>query len=79
MKLFEIYRNPLQELLSEEAVISSWISDLDYDDDTEGVWMRTLGGGEYLIPNVPREEFEAWLEADSKGRYWHSDIRDIYT
>jgi len=79
MKLFELKDTPLTELLNEEAVISSWIADISYDEDAQSVWMTTLGGGQYEIPNVPYEEFEEWLAADSKGKHWWSDIKGIYT
>lgn len=84
MRLFEIKTvRPISELdafyLTEEAVNSSWIADLSYDEDTGSVIMTTLGGGEYEIPDVPYEEFEAWVSAPSKGKHWWSDIRGIFT
>jgi hypothetical protein len=41
--------------------------------------MTTLSGGEYEIPDVPREEFEEWVSAPSKGKFWWSDIRGVFT
>lgn len=89
MRLFEIKSNNkivlenLQQLdkiiLREEAVSSSWIADLTYDEDTGSVIMTTLTGSEYEIPEVPYEEFEAWINAPSKGKHWWSDIKGIFT
>jgi hypothetical protein len=81
MKLLELTRKTLtyNEFLLEKPVISSWIADLEYDDDLEAVIMTTLGGGEYTITDVPYEEFEYWVEAESKGKHWWSDIKGIFT
>ena len=77
MRLLEINSKTGIALL-EEFVSSSWIDELEYDEEMGGVWMRTLGGGEYLI-QMPQEEFEQWLKSPSKGKYWWSDIKGIYT
>ena len=84
MRLFEIKTiRPISELdafyLTEEAVNSSWILDLSYDEDTGSVIMTTLSGSEYEIPDVPYEEFEAWVSAPSKGKHWWESVRGIYT
>lgn len=79
MKLFELNNKPLGELLLEEAVISSWIDDLTYDEDTGSVWMTTINGSSYEIPDVPIEEFEDWITSDSKGKHWWSSIKGIFT
>lgn len=79
MKLFEINDNPLSEILNEVAVVSSWIEDLSYDDETGSVWMTTLSGGQYEIPEVPYEVFEEWINADSKGKHWWESIKGFYT
>ena len=89
MRLLEINSNNktvlenLQQLdkiiLSEEAVSSSWIADLTYNEETGSVIMTTLGGGEYEIPNVPYEEYEEWINAPSKGKHWWSAIKGIFT
>jgi hypothetical protein len=84
MRLFEIKTiRPISELdafyLTEEAVNSSWIEDLTYDEETSSVIMTTLTGASYEIPDVPYEEFEAWVSAPSKGKHWWSDVKGIYT
>jgi len=79
MKLFELKDNPLTELLNEEAVISSWIADLSYDEDTNSAWMTTSTGSSYEIPGMDYEDYKAWLDSDSKGKWWWSDIKGIFT
>jgi len=65
--------------LTEEAVSSSWIADLSYDEDVGSVIMTTQTGAAYEIPEVPYEIFQAWLSAVSKGKFWWSDIKGIFT
>jgi hypothetical protein len=65
--------------LLEEFVNSSWIEELVYDEEMNGIWMRTLNGGEYFIPDVPKEEYEEWVSAPSKGKHWWSDVKGIWT
>lgn len=70
MRLFEIQR------LDEESVFSSWIDELDYDDGN--VIMTLLSGRAYQIRDVPYDVFEEWLQASSKGKFFHSDIKGLY-
>jgi hypothetical protein len=72
----------LEQFLIEEPVKSSWIADLTYvefDDGSGGVNMTTLGGKTYFIENVPYETYERWMRALSKGKFWWSDVKYIYT
>lgn len=66
----------LNQILTEVAVMSSWIEDLEYEDDE--IIMTLNSGRMYSIAGVPEGMYREWLEADSKGKYWHSDIRDFY-
>lgn len=84
MRLFEIKTTRhISELdafyLTEEAVNSSWITDLSYDEVDNTIIMTTTSGGVYEIPEVPYEEFEAWINSPSKGKFWWEAIRGIYT
>ena len=72
MRLFEIEMN-----LDEEQVFSSWIDEISYDGNGR-VLLLLLSGRQYIVHDVPEEVFEEWLEAPSKGKFWHSDIRDYY-
>lgn len=66
----------LVQVLNEVEVISSWIAELEWDDD--GVIMILNSGREYKVHDVDFETFEEWVKAPSKGKFWHSDIRDMY-
>jgi hypothetical protein len=84
MRLFEIKTiKHISELdafyLTEEAVNSSWIADLTYNEQNGSVIMTTLNGSEYEIPDVPYEEYEAWVSAPSKGKHWWESVKGIYT
>lgn len=50
------------------------------DEDTEdgGVMMTVKNGKTYFIP-MPYEMYLKWLEASSKGKFWWSDVKGIYT
>ena len=63
--------------LFEEMVDSSWISELEYE-DAGNVIMELLSGRRYRIYGVPEDIFESWLEADSKGKFWHAYLRGMY-
>ena len=69
MKLSEIQ-------LDEIGVLSSWIQDLDYANNS--VIMTLNNGRRYRILGVPEGMFRQWVKAPSKGKYWHSDIRGNY-
>lgn len=60
-------------------VFSSWIEDLTYDYENKSVIMTLLNGRQYTIEDVPEEIYQEWLSAYSKGKFWHSDIKGIYT
>jgi len=76
MRLFEIATNSAGQRIDEVAVLSSWIDELDYEDGN--VILQLLSGRNYIVHDVSEDTFEEWLDAPSKGKYWHSDIRMLY-
>lgn len=71
----------VSEIIREEPVASSWITDLDYfvfDNGKPGVRMKTKGGGEYFIDGVSKADYDRWMRAISKGKHWWSDIKYYY-
>jgi len=71
-------------MISEEEVMSSWIDELTYEPhpeaEGEGNVEMLLGNGRaYTVYNVAYGEYEDWLSSPSKGRYWHANIKDVYT
>lgn len=64
------------KMLNEVAVVSSWIEDLEMDHNV--VFMTLNSGNQYRILGVPEDVYLEWIEAPSKGKFWHSDIRGNY-
>ena len=71
------------------TVDSTWIAGLEWLDSPkqEGAFedlllgdviVSTVAGSDYLFYGVPRDVFDAWLTAPSKGQYYHKHIKDKY-
>ena len=61
------------------AVVGSKVVEaVEYDEAREwlDVWLRT--GRVYRYLDVPAEIYRAFMNADSKGRYYNDHIRDVY-
>ena len=74
MKYIELLESVL---LTEEAVLSSWIEDLTYDHEQGSVIMTLLSGRSYTLYDLDEEFYEEWLAAPSKGIFWHEYVRDF--
>ena len=59
-------------------VESEAIDEINYDTDTSRMFVRFAHGGWYTYFGVPREVHEAFVAAESHGRYFHEHIRDHY-
>lgn len=59
-------------------VESSMIYAVGYDEETRTLEIVFNSGGIYHYADVPPEEYEGLLNADSKGRYFLAHIRDVY-
>ncbi len=72
-----------QEAASEQAkggfeyhqVVSTAIDTLGYDTTQHILFVRFINGYEYYYFEVPREGFENFLNAPSKGRYFNQYIK----
>ncbi len=72
--------NEIERMLDEEAVFSSWIDDLSLAKDGSGDVVMTLHSGRrYVVTDVGKPLFLEWIDAMSKGKFWHSNIRDYHT
>ena len=60
-------------------VISSSISDVEYEVGSKVMTVKFKNGRTYEYANVPREVFQELLTSDSKGRFFNQNIRDNYT
>ena len=59
-------------------VESSNIRGIGYDADNEVLYITFHSGGQYYYAGVSREIHEAFMEAPSKGKFFHSRIKGAY-
>lgn len=59
-------------------VESTAISDIRYEDERQKLFVRFEGGDEYVYVGVPGEVHRSFVAADSKGRFFVSEIRDRF-
>ncbi len=60
-------------------VDSSNIEAIGYDPDSQELYVRFLNSGEtYLYYDVEEWVFQEFLQADSKGTYFHANIKVRY-
>ena len=59
-------------------VASTAISDIDYDAERTKLLVRFVSGEAYVYVGVPGEVHRSFVEADSKGRFFQTRIRDRY-
>jgi hypothetical protein len=59
-------------------VDSTAISEIDYDAERAKLLVRFMSGERYVYVGVPGEVHRSFVEADSKGRFFQSQIRDRY-
>lgn len=60
-------------------VESSWIAGLTYDEETQIATMVLNTGQSYEMDEpMSKQTFSAWYNADSKGKHFHREIRNVY-
>jgi lysyl-tRNA synthetase class 2 len=59
-------------------VYSAAISEIDYDAERTKLVVRFASGERYVYVGVPGEVHRSFVEADSKGRFFQTRIRDRY-
>jgi hypothetical protein len=58
-----------------QAVESSNISAIGYDQDTDELFIEFKNGNVYVYKEVPFEMYTAMMDADSKGSFFYKHIR----
>jgi hypothetical protein len=64
---------------STDIPLSSTISHVGYDDETNELSITFKHGGEHLYRGVSPEEHKSLIEAPSTGQHFHTHIRTQYT
>lgn len=59
-------------------VESSNLNSVGYDPDRAVLVIEFHHGGVYEYYDVPESEYTGLLEAESKGKYFHAHIKDVY-
>ena len=59
-------------------VDSSNVEAIGYDDESQGLHVRFLIGGCYIYHDVPREVFDEFMNAPSKGSFLNRAIKGVY-
>ena len=60
-------------------VESSSVDSIGYDPGTRRLYVRFVGGRGYVYYDVAQSVFDAFLEADSKGRFVNFEIKGAYS
>lgn len=60
------------------SVASSSIAAIGYNAEERALWVQFVSGRTYRYDDVPQATYEAFLRADSKGRFFNREIRDTY-
>ena len=64
--------------MKRQSVESSNLASIGYDAENEILEVEFNHGGVYQYFDVPKEEYEALMNADSLGSYFYHNIRDVY-
>lgn len=59
-------------------VDSTAITDIEYEDDRQKLYVRFIDGDRYVYVGVPGEVHRGFLDAESKGGFFTEAIRDRF-
>jgi hypothetical protein len=59
-------------------VSSSNLAEVGYDPETQTLEVQFVSGTEGHYEGVPQAQYDALMAAQSKGSYFHHNIRDRY-
>tara|TARA_B100000029_G_scaffold299501_1_gene292449 strand:+ start:328 stop:528 length:201 start_codon:yes stop_codon:yes gene_type:complete len=57
---------------------SSWIEELSFNPST-GATMVTKSGRTYEINDISQDEFDAWVDAESVGAHFNTEVEPSYS
>ena len=61
-----------------EAVQSSNIESVGYDETDQEAYVKFLNGSVYVYRGVPLHEYEGLKDAPSVGSYLHRNFKNVY-
>lgn len=61
------------------SVSSSAIRKIEYDPDTQRMYVTFKGSGTYTFCRVPQSVYERFIHAGSKGTFYNNYIKDRYS
>ena len=64
--------------MNRQPVDSSNLASVGYDEENEILEMEFNHGSIYQYNDVPKEEYDSLMNADSLGSYFYHNIRDDY-
>lgn len=64
-----------EAVLVEQPVLSSWIADITLQRNERNVTMTLGNGRKYKVASVGRPVYTAWVNSESKGKFWHTNIK----
>lgn len=64
-----------EAVLDEQPVLSSWITDITLQKNERDVTMTLGNGRRYKVASVGRPVYTAWVNSNSKGKFWHTNIK----
>ena len=67
------------ESFERKLIASSNIDCVSYDADEELLEIEFVSGAIYLYRNVPSGVVEDFMSSPSKGRFFHQNIKGVYT
>lgn len=59
-------------------VQSSNIAEVDYSAESQELFIKFTNGATYKYEEVPSRVYSDFLKAESKGKFFHSNIRNVY-
>lgn len=62
--------------MQRKKVVSSDLASVGYENGILEIEFKS--GGIYRYMNVPEYVYNGLMNADSKGKYFHANIRDVY-
>jgi hypothetical protein len=79
IEIINMYMKFKEFAIAEDPVSSSWIADLTLVNGPSGDITMALGNGRrYRVRRAGEQVYRAWMQAGSKGQFWHSNVKNQF-